>query len=522
MLTLLLMSTLHLSGCFDIPDEFILPQWDVDLNIPIVKKTFTLEEIIKSDEQKYIKLNPADDSLYYIQSETDTIETDIKEFVKISTLAKVENQVVKVEEQNKTMYLEFPDGARLDEAEFTAGILAFKVYNPTNSTISFEITIPGITRSSGQTFSVKQNIAPLQTFIDTTRLGGYKYKEPANQMFLFKGQIWIQAKAVTTNPKDSVIVDAYSSDMDLKYATGYIPKRSLGIKTVTDTVNIGDAKDFEGKVRLKEARISLRAKYISPVSNPFEIAMKGIKIIAKKFNGTQKQLLINGQPTFDIEFMGGTFDTVFTEQNSNITEFFSFLPEEVVFEGEIIINPRDDKTQRTVTNEDLVIFENDFSTRSIFGILRSSISDSAKIDITADDRKSILDANSAFLNVEIKNGIPMTAWLKADLYDSTNQYLFTVTKNSNGTDSISVTGASTDANGKVSAAAITTVKMDLTREQIEKLSKADYVRYSVLVETSNPNSLSPPPYIVLRGSDWIEIQLTGGVNYRVKPEEEKK
>ncbi|MHC1737764.1 MAG: hypothetical protein AB9882_07115 [Ignavibacteriaceae bacterium] len=521
LLTFILMSTLQLSGCFDIPDEFILPEWDVDLNIPMIKRSYQLEEIIKSEDQKYIKLNPADDSLYYIQSETDTLGTDIKEFVKITTAASIIGEVIKVEDQNKTIYLEFPEGARLDEAEFTAGFLAFALRNPSNTSINFQITIPGIKNPAGQIFSLQRNIAPFSSDSIEYNLAGYKYKEPSNQLFLFKGQIWIQAKAVTQNPKDSVILSAYSSDMDLKYATGYIPKRSLGTKRTSFFVDLADAKDFEGKVRLKEAKINLLAKYVSPVLNPFEIALKGLQITAVKNSGATKQLLINGQPKFDIDFVGGIYDTVFTELNSNITEFMSFLPDSIVIEGEFIINPKDSKITRTVTNEDSVIFETDFSTRSIFGIVRSSLTDTTEVDISKDDRKSILDANSAFLSVELKNGIAMSVWLKADLYDSSYNYLFSITKNSNGTDSINVAGASIGPDGKVTAPAITTTKIELTKEEIEKLSRAYNVIYRVLVETTNPTGVYPPPYVVIRGSDWIEIRVTGGVNYRVKPEENK-
>jgi len=520
-LALLLMSTIHLSGCLDIPEEFILPEWDVDLTIPMIKKSFKLEEIIKSEDQKYIKLNPADDSLYYIQSEKDTLGSDIKEFVKITTAASVVNQVVKVEYQNKTIYLEFPEGAKLDEAEFTKGTLAFAVKNMSVDNIDFQVSIPGITNPSGQQFSLKRTIGAFGTDSIIYDLAGYKYKEPSNQLFLFKGQIWIQAKAITQNPTDSVIVSAYSSDMNLKYAKGYIPRKSLGSKRTSFEIDLSDAKDFEGKVRLKEARINLLAKYVSPDLNPFEILIKDLQITAWKKSGVEKQLLINGQPNFNIDFSGGAFDTVFTEQNSNITEFMSFLPDSVIIEGEFIINPNDSKTSRTVTDEDSVIFETDFSTRSIFGIVRASLTDTTDIEIDKDDRDRIVDANSAFLKVEMKNGIAMSSWLKADLYDSSYNYLFTVTKNTNGTDSISIAGASIGPDGRVTAPTITTTEIELTGEEISKLARAYYVIYRVLVETTNPNGVSPPPFVMIRGSDMIEVRVHGGVNYRMKPEENK-
>jgi hypothetical protein len=38
-----------LFSCFDVPDEFVAPVWDVDLNIPVSVKKYTLADILKDD-----------------------------------------------------------------------------------------------------------------------------------------------------------------------------------------------------------------------------------------------------------------------------------------------------------------------------------------------------------------------------------------------------------------------------------------------------------------------------------------
>lgn len=510
------------SGCLDIPSELILPEWDVDLNVPLVNKSYELEEIIKSDEQEYISLNPSDDSLYYIQSQTERLSSDIKEFVKINTQASIQNEIIKVEDADKTVYLPFPEQALLEEAEFTEGYLIFVARNTSNDNIGLQITIPGITNPSGQVLSPVFNLSPYQTDSIRYNLSGYRYKEPANQLFLFKGQIWIKARTTTaTNPADSVLFSAYSSNMNLKYAKGYIPKRSLGVQKDTFEIKVGSAKDFEGKVHLKEAKLNLKAKYFSPQSNPFEIAMDSIQLIAKKKDGSQKLLLVNNSPLFKINFYGGTFDTVFTEANTNITEFISFLPDEVIIQGVFVINPRDDKNTHIVTNQDSIIFETDFSSRSIFAISKSTIKDTFKIELTTEERDRIKDALDAKVTVELQNAIPMTAWVKADLYDSLYNFLFTVTKNSNNTDSVNVSGAFVGADGHVSSSNFSTTKIELSSSQIQLLSRAHHAIYSVTVETSNQNNQQPPPIIYLKGSDWMKVRAYGGVKYHLKPEDEK-
>ncbi|MFZ1291496.1 MAG: hypothetical protein WAR79_15480 [Melioribacteraceae bacterium] len=46
---LILMISIIFNACFDKPDEFVSPTWDVELNIPITKKEFTLLEIVEKD-----------------------------------------------------------------------------------------------------------------------------------------------------------------------------------------------------------------------------------------------------------------------------------------------------------------------------------------------------------------------------------------------------------------------------------------------------------------------------------------
>ena len=73
---------LNLTGCFDLPNDVIMPQWDVDLNVPLLKKAYTLEDIIKSDKEPNISIDPID-SLYVIQSDNYLSTSGISEFLQV-------------------------------------------------------------------------------------------------------------------------------------------------------------------------------------------------------------------------------------------------------------------------------------------------------------------------------------------------------------------------------------------------------------------------------------------------------
>lgn len=73
-----------LYGCFEKPSEPVLPTWDVDLTVPILDKTFTLEELIKKDTT-YLKVG-GNNQIYY--SATDKIKaTTVGDNLKISDIS---------------------------------------------------------------------------------------------------------------------------------------------------------------------------------------------------------------------------------------------------------------------------------------------------------------------------------------------------------------------------------------------------------------------------------------------------
>ena len=56
------------SGCVNLPTNPVMPQWNVDLNVPLVNRSYTLEDIIK--KQNYISVQPnSQGGIYLIQSD---------------------------------------------------------------------------------------------------------------------------------------------------------------------------------------------------------------------------------------------------------------------------------------------------------------------------------------------------------------------------------------------------------------------------------------------------------------------
>ncbi len=83
-LTGILTLLLFFYGCFEKPSEPVLPEWDVDLTVPLFDKTFTLKELIEKDTT-YLKIGEGN-QIYYSTSE-ELKATTIGDNLKISDIS---------------------------------------------------------------------------------------------------------------------------------------------------------------------------------------------------------------------------------------------------------------------------------------------------------------------------------------------------------------------------------------------------------------------------------------------------
>lgn len=101
-----------------------------------------------------------------------------------------------------------------------------------------------------------------------------------------------------------------------------------------------------------------------------------------------------------------------------------------------------------------------------------------------DDRELIKDGSAADFVLELENAIPLGVWFKMDMMDEQNNFLFTLTKNNNGTDSIYFEPAEVDENGEVLTSTINQpIRIILDSAQVEMLSRTHSANYSVTIST---------------------------------------
>ena len=510
--SLMLIFTLFMLGCLDIPKNLVMPQWDVDLNIPIVNRNYTLNDIIK--QQKYISVKDSGtpNNIYLIQSNEYSITKDVSSFVQ-ALGSESTNDNVTSGSGVKTLYVQFPGGVTITNAVFSSGMLSYTFNNTSLSSVTVSLSIPGISLN-GNAFSKTIQIPALGSSSGSIDFTGAVYNLPSNQPSFFSNSLEVII-GVTSSLVATVGVNLTTNNFYFSSATGFIPKKRLGEKSNTFALNIGNAKDYRGKVKLKDADLSLDAKYIPAVNNnnPFQIEVDSLSIIGIRNDGSAPIYLDIPDSAKSFIFSGTNKHFDFNSSNSkNITDFISYLPDSVKVSAVYYMNPNNQNG--TVAAGDSVNFSASFSTTSYLAINNSSTTDTSSIgDISGNDRNKIRAAQSAYLSVNVQNGIPLNASMVINIVDSLYHPLFTLMNSISSSPTFTVSPANVDQNGNVTSQGVTNLKVQLDSTQTDLLSHAQYAIYTVSVQTPN----SPTP-VAVRPEDQIQIQVFGGVKFRVNNE----
>ncbi|MFC2094342.1 hypothetical protein ACFLSH_01805 [Bacteroidota bacterium] len=509
---------LLLFGCFELPDELILPEWDTDINLPIANRRFTIDELIK--EQGYIATDglTIEDSIYVAETEAYKLDSDISDFIELVGFEPFNNIPVFTDSQSVTIYLQFPEGAEIDSAGFLSGEFNFNVENPTNAEVTLNLLFPGITDAANTPLLIEIITPPQGSASLNKELNDHKYKIPENQPPEFHNSLMITTAACNSNGSgEFVFMDFSTTDFMFSYVSGIMPATSLGTRDNT----FGFAtklEDYRDKTIIREASLILDASLSNQLNDPYPVFVNNLNIVGLRSDGVQIMLKDStGNSNMFINIENGALQKEFTHENSNVTEFVSFLPDTILLRAEYIMNP--DNQRGSATIEDSVFFKTTFSMKSFVALKKSTVVDSSDIELTQEQRDNISEGNSAAVVIELENAIPVSGWFKIDMVDADNNLLFTISRNSNGTDTLFFESAPVNEEGEVIRSFQNPpITVTLDASQIEMLTRVKYAVYSASLQTSDAFQ-DPPTIVALRPSSWLRIRTYGTINYRIKPEE---
>ncbi|HVO73127.1 MAG TPA: hypothetical protein VMT35_03825 [Ignavibacteriaceae bacterium] len=504
------------SGCVNLPDEIIPPQWDVDLNVPIINRSYLMSDIIDENQNIY---PGAADSIYIIESDNYNVNSGIASRIEIENESVMNDVVVDAKSDTQTVLILFPENIELDSAVFSSGFLHYSVYNPTSDIVYLSLEIPGISKN-GSVLVVNRTVFPMSYDSSSQNLEGYKYNFPASQPPSLKRYLLVNPTITSSNKNDSVICDFKNSNFQFSSVTGKIGRRSLGNFNEKFSLKLGDAIKYRDKIFLKEASLDFSMKYASYYNSFFKAGLKNLQVIGRRNGGQTLNLSMRDGTSLDILLRAQKSEIVFNELNSNINEFLTFLPDEIEITAEHIINPDDENLSFTITNRDTIKYGALFRSRGYLALKNIALTDTLEIKIDEGDRKSILDSKAADLTLNFENAIPLTTSFKVVLTDKHFNPLFTLTRNSAGEDSMLINGGEIDLiTGDVISPAATFQNISLDADKIRMLANSYYAIVSTTIKTKessgDPSALQMVP---IKVSNWVSIKAYGMVRYHVNPD----
>jgi hypothetical protein len=320
-----------ISGCYEIPDQILFPEWNTDLNLPIINRVFTIDELIK--EQGYITTDDlmVEDSIYVLGTGVYDLNADIADFIQLVGFDPLTNIPVSTDSQNVTLYLQFPEGAELDSAGFLSGLIEFSVNNPTTTEVTLQLSIPGISDPDGNQLVIQINSPPQIVSRVSTDLQEHQYKIPFDQPPEFYNSLMVNTSVANGNGNgEFLLLNFSSSNFMFKYVSGIMPATSLGtrVNTFAFATTLSDYRD---KMVIREAEMFLDAEFITEFNDPYPIDVRNLNIIGKRSDGLQLPLRDStGSENMFVYVEDGIFQKTFNEENSSITEFISFLPDSIM------------------------------------------------------------------------------------------------------------------------------------------------------------------------------------------------
>ena len=508
-----------ISGCYELPDKIILPQWDTDLNLPIANRRFTIDELIKEQGQISTEGTSVEDSIYILESNLFNLDTDIEDFTQLSGSSSVTNIPVLTDSMDVTIYLPFPNGAVIDSGSFLSGTIELTVNNPSSEEVQLDIAFPGIKDATGKMFVISAATPPFTVNTVNYDLAGHRYKVLDSQPPGYQNSLEINAAATTENKSSEIVfVDLTAGNMIFEYVSGILPTTSLGEKQSKFSFAPENTSDYQDKAILREAEMVFNANFISEFNNTFPVDVNNLNIIGLRNDGNQFYLRDStGSKNLFIRIENGNVKKIFNQDNGNITDFVSFLPDTILLQAEYIINP--ENVRGSAALEDSVKFEVTASAKSFIALKKSTLVDSTEIELSQDQKDAINKGNTAGVTIEFENAVPLSGWIKIDLVDENNNRLFTISRNSNGTDTLIFDGAVVNASGEVAGSTVNPpVTVQLNAEEVDMLTRTRFAVFSITVETSDAFK-NPPTIVAIRPSAWMKLKAYGTINYRINPED---
>lgn len=510
----LILSLLFLNSCIDTIKEPVLPSWDVEFNLPIGNKTYTIEDFVKNQDQ--IEILPTK----VLKFTTDTINQD-------TTLDFLFNNTFDMEADTSfpvvgtTLSFQMiagRDSVRMDSATIESGDVEYTLRNDNPSPVFIEFVFPGFTKRTPtgiDTFKISANVPANQQVRVSTPINDYEYRQPPNQPFgSTRPGIWIRGTVSSSiiGIGQNLAVNFQIKNMKFRSFAGRVKPFDLGKrKQSSENALSGELKDFIKATTFNQVQLELKTL---TTFTGFDILLKDFQIIGKYKNGfSPVYLLFNGNNKYLDTIPAGSQKTIiFSTSNTNINDFLKATPDSIEIQGQLVINPKYNSGK--IRSSDKISFSIVINAYSQMKIENGFITDTMELDFSQETKDKISNSNNAALNVEISNAIPFSVQLVGYFLDQNRNKLFYFTSQT-GTGAandtvINVSSAIINSAGEADSSRVSNINLSLSKADFEKFKNAAFMVQRFKINSADNTS------VIIKATDYVKVKVSGKINYKIE------
>ncbi|MDC1068015.1 hypothetical protein OAQ99_02515 [Candidatus Kapabacteria bacterium] len=494
---LFILSLIFISSCIKLDDP-MAPSWDTKLNIPIKDTIYFLEDQIKTDQ--YIKVDSSSNTLIYkVSSDVYREVFSVNEYVKGQIDGNYSGYDVPFVTGKDQLGIEFSSGAKIDSAWIKSGQITINIINNTpNIADNVIITAIGILDENGDPIQLSTNIDANSTKSLERDLANYTYtsrfQENSNELVL---DVELTTQATSA---EQMQIEIIITNSDFYYIDGTLVETE--IKSIRETISLpitSDVEDFRNKITFTDAKMDIKAIYQSDETPLFPALFKDITLSASTLDGDFEELKkIDGSKLDDQLVEDGSFIKQYNTTEHTLSDLFSIVPDSVILESVIIMNPSIAASNRGIARDtDSIIVEYLIEAKAEMVIDTVVINTEEEFDIGDED---ISDIELARLRYQLKSELPAEVDINFSFLDVNKDTLFTKTKKLQGSN--------------VTSDNYTVEPIDIDDEivfnenEIDLLNQAEFVDLNIFIYTNQENFTAWfGPKLSIDILSWAEIDF---------------
>lgn len=520
---LLLCLLWFLSSC---KKNFNAPTWDVDLLAPLVKSTLTLNNLLSDS----ILVANSDSSLKIVY-QSDVFDIDVDSIFKIPDTTIVEefsvpltsivgpgNSVYSNDEEKE---LNINNGIELNFVSVESGMINLEVFSEIKEKVIVELKILNAF-NNGDTLTIVDIIDGADSsgpgyFQLDFDISGYDLDLTGINHNKFNTLVTKAIATLDTNAAPTQVTAGekitfkYSFvDVVPYYVRGYFGNQQVHYGPDTTAFDMFD--DISGTIDFNEVNVNLDFENGFGVDAQVTLnqltSYNSNDNISKSLSHDLVGSPINinrAQETFSTpEVLYSYYENEITTDNSNIDELIELLPNQLIYEVDLNLNPLGNISG----SNDFVFKKHPLKTHLNVEFPLSLVANDFTLSDTADfklDEESIKNINYGAIHIYADNGYPLEASFDLELLDENGSIFKTLELENNV-----IYAADVDAELKVEESNLSVVTANLSKLDLVDLTKAKQVKITVGFSTA-----AQPQFIKIYDHYKIDVKVVADFSYKM-------